>query len=108
MQVNIKTIETTTNIQQCMSMCELQQESSWDNHLQQLKEQIIKGWPENKDHMAQNFRLYQMFQDDVAVIDQVILKGMYVVIPDTLQKQALDQFHINETPCMWINILVRN
>ena len=31
----------------------------------------------------------------MAVIDGVILKGKHIVIPNTLQKQALEQLHIN-------------
>ena len=33
--------------------------------------------------------------DDMAVNDRVILKGRYKLITDTLQKQALEQLHIN-------------
>ena len=78
-----------------MMIHELQQETLQDNPLQQLKEQFIKGWPGNKDHIAQNLRPYWTFQDNMAVIDKVILKGRCVVIPDTLHKQALGQLHIN-------------
>ena len=38
MQVNINTAEITTNIPECMTICELQHETTLDNHLQQLKE----------------------------------------------------------------------
>ena len=31
----------------------------------------------------------------MAVIDRAILKGRWIVIPNTLQKQALEQLHIN-------------
>ena len=36
-----------------------------------------------------------MFQDDMAVIDRVILKGRHIVKPQSLQWQALEQLHIN-------------
>ena len=32
-----------------------------ENYLQQLKECIIKGWPENKDSIAQDLRPYWTF-----------------------------------------------
>ena len=47
MQLNIDAIQTT-NIPDCMTIKQLQQATSQDYHLQQLKEYIIRGWPENK------------------------------------------------------------
>ena len=61
MQVNINSVETATNIPECMLIYELQHETDLDNHLQQLKECIIKGWPEKKDNITQNFRPYWTF-----------------------------------------------
>ena len=75
-------------------ICELQHKTALDNQLQQLKEHI-KGWQENKDNIPQDPRPYWTFQDDMAVTDRVILKGTCIVIPATLQKQALEQFNIN-------------
>ena len=95
MQVNVNIVETTTNIPEFMTILELQHETALDNHLQQLKEGIIKGWPENKDNLPQNLRPYWTFQDDMAIIDRVMIKGRFIVIPDKLQKQVLQQLHIN-------------
>ena len=52
MQVNINTMQTTMNIPECMTIHKMQQAMLQNNHLQQLKEQIIRGWPENKDNIA--------------------------------------------------------
>ena len=35
------------------------------------------------------------FQDDIAVIDGAMLKGRHKVIPQSLQRQALEQHHVN-------------
>ena len=58
MQLNMDAIQTTTNIPDCMAIQELQQANSQDEHLQQLKEHIIKGWPENKDQIPQDMTMY--------------------------------------------------
>ena len=58
MQVNIDAIQTTTNIPDCMTKHKLQKETSQDEHLQQLKEHNIKGWPEKIDHIPQDIRTY--------------------------------------------------
>ena len=42
MQVNVNNTETSTNIPECMMIHELQHETDQDNHLQQLKECMIK------------------------------------------------------------------
>ena len=47
MQVNINNIETSTDIPECIIIHDLQHETDQDNHFQQLKECIIKGWPES-------------------------------------------------------------
>ena len=49
MQLNIDAIQTTTNIPDCMMKQQLQQATSQDDHLQQLKDYTIRGWPEEKD-----------------------------------------------------------
>ena len=76
-----------------MTIWVLQQETSQDEHLQQPQEHIIKGWPENKDQIPQDMRIYFTIWDDMAVNDRVVLKGRHSVIPETLQRQALEQPH---------------
>ena len=61
MQVNVNTVETATNIPEYMTIHELQHETALDNHLQQLKEHIIKRWPENRDNIPQNLKPYWTF-----------------------------------------------
>ena len=45
--------------------------------------------------MTQDMWAYLTFWDDMAVIFGVIFKGRHVVIPESLKKQALQQFHGN-------------
>ena len=61
MQFNIDTIQATTNIPDCMTIHELQQAKSQDEHLLCLKEHIIQGWPENRDQIPQDMRTYWTF-----------------------------------------------
>ena len=56
-------------------MHELQQATSQDEYLQHLKEYVICGWPESTDQIPKDMRTYWIFQDDMAIIDGVILKG---------------------------------
>ena len=44
-------IQSTTNILECMTMCELQEATSQDQHLQHLMEYVIQGWPNSKNQL---------------------------------------------------------
>ena len=44
-----------------MTIHKLQQETSLDEQLQCIKEDIIKGWTENRDQIPQDMRAYYMF-----------------------------------------------
>ena len=50
-QVNIDTMQTTTNIPGCKTIQELQQAMSHNEHLQELREHITKDCSENKDQI---------------------------------------------------------
>ena len=80
MKVNIDTIQTTNKHP-------ILHDNTWDEHLQQLKEHIIKGWPQNKDQIPQEIRMYWTFWNDMAVTDRVILKGRHIAICNTLQNR---------------------
>ena len=49
MQPNINAFQTGTNIPDCMTIQEIQQASSQDEHLQHLQEHIIRGWSMHRD-----------------------------------------------------------
>ena len=66
MQLNVDVIQTNTNISDCMTIQQLQQATSQDDHQQQLKDYIIRGWPKNKD--TTRHATYWTFLGDMAAI----------------------------------------
>ena len=80
---------------ECMTMHELQQAMSQDQHLQHLKDYIIQGWPKSRDQIPQDIKTYWTFRDNMTVIDEVIIKGRCIVVLEAIQKQALQQLCIN-------------
>ena len=48
MKVKNETIETATDIPNCITIQEIQQATAKDDHTQQLREHIIRGWPESR------------------------------------------------------------
>ena len=91
MDVRVDAVQTSTNVPDCTSIQHIQWLTIQDEHLQQLKSCIIAGWPESKDQLHQDIRLYWSFSDGMAVIDGIIVKGRFIIIPEVLQQQALEQ-----------------
>ena len=99
MDIWVDTIQCATDILECVSVVEIQQESTQDDHLQKLKKNlIIAGWPDTKDMLHADLKAYWSYRDELAVIDGVI--------PTNLRHQILEQLHTNhmgieknKTPC---------
>ena len=68
-------IQTATDMPECVSMAEIQQASSINNHLQQLRGIIITGWPDTRDKQCMDLQPHWSYRDELAVIDGIILKG---------------------------------
>ena len=95
MDVWVDAIQNAMDMPECMSMAEIQHALSQDDHLQQLKNLIIAGWPDTRDDLHAGLRPYWSYRDKLAVIDGVILKGRHIVIPNNLRQQVLNQLHTN-------------
>ena len=95
MGIRIDTIQNTTDIPECMSILQIQQMTTQDEHPQCLKNIIITGWPNTKDQLHSDIRPYWSYKDDLAVIDGIFIKGRHIAIPENLKQQALDQLHVN-------------
>ena len=57
-EVQVDNIQTGTDMLECLSMTELQQVSSQDDHLQKLKNITIAGWPDSKDKIDAELKPY--------------------------------------------------
>ena len=95
MDIRIDAIQNVTDIPECMSILQIQQASMQDDHLQCLKSFIIASWLSMKDELHNDLRLYWSYRDDLAVIDGVVIKGRWILIPTSLKQQVLDQLHTN-------------
>ena len=95
MDIQVDAVQSTTDMPECVSMTEIQQASAQDDHLQALKNFIISGWPDMKDELHADLRPYWLYRGELAVIDGIILKGRYIVIPNSLKQQVFNQLHTN-------------
>ena len=90
MNIRIDTIESVTDIPECVSISQIQQAFTQDDHLQCLKSFIIAGWPSTKEELHINLQPYWSYRDELAIIDGVMLKGRCMIIPTSLKQQVLD------------------
>ena len=76
-----------------MSISQIQQASTQDDHLQCLISFVIAGWPSTKEELHTDLKPYWSYRDELAIIDGVMLKGRHISIPTSLKQQVLDQPH---------------
>ena len=79
----------------CLSMTGLQHALSHNNHLQKLRHFIITGCPHSRDEISEELKPYWSYREELAVINNIMLKGRCIIIPNSLRQQVLDQLHIN-------------
>ena len=95
MDIQVDTIQNAMDMLEYLSMAEIQQASSQDDHLQQLKSLIIAGWLESTDKLHADLRPYWSYRDELVVIDGIILKGRCIIMPNSLRQQVLNQLQTN-------------
>ena len=54
---------------------------------------ISKGWPDHKDLVPENIRVYFSYRDKLTVSDGIVMRGSQVVIPDKLKKEMKQRIH---------------
>ena len=58
------------------------------NELHKLHQVITKGWPDTRKEAPHNVREYWNFRDELGVADGIILKGMRIVVPPSMPRDA--------------------
>ena len=86
MDVWVDTLQSMTDIPECMSISHIQQMTAQNEHLQCLKN-IITGWQNTKDQLHIDIKPYWSYKDDLAVIDGIVMKGRCIVIPENLKSR---------------------
>ena len=108
MDIWVDAIQSVTDMPECVSMAEIQQASSQNNHLQQLKSFIIAGWPDIKDELHADLRPYWSYIDKLVVIDGIMPKSRHIVIPNSIRQQILNQLHRNHMGIEKTKLLAMN
>ena len=89
-KINIDAVHTTADIPKCMSLQDMQRATFHDEYLQ-LKDYIIRGWPQSRNEILLEMISYWTFRDDLLVLNGIVMKGKCIIIPKELQEQALEE-----------------
>ena len=82
---------------------EIRSSTRYDDVLQQLKEDIQIGWPEEKQELPAVLAPYFSFRDEMSVYEGLIFKGERLLILKQMQpkmKQRLHSSHIGVNGCL--------
>ena len=92
---NVNEVETVVDLAKCTSICNIQEATAGDMHLQELKAYIIKDWSHKKEDVAQDIQKYWPIRHWLVMIDSMVVKGKWVMITSQFQVQLLKQLHSN-------------
>ena len=74
-------------------IAEIREETAKDDTLSRLMKIIIAGWPDKFKDLHPVIRPYWSFRDELCVEDGVIMKGVRLIIPPTMQNYILQKLH---------------
>ncbi|UYV67911.1 K02A2.6-like [Cordylochernes scorpioides] len=79
-----------------------------DAELQELKETIIQGWPDQRSLVPLSCRRYWNIKDELPIHEDLVLKGTKIIIPESIKKQVLMQIHEGHRMSKDISDMVKN
>ena len=85
------------------SLEEMRASTHDDKVLQQMKEVIHTGWPEEKQHLPAVLAPYFSFRDEMSVYDGLVFKGEQLLIPKLMRskmKECIHYSHIGVNGCL--------
>ncbi|XP_008484608.1 uncharacterized protein K02A2.6-like [Diaphorina citri] len=72
---------------------EIKRESQNDEVHKLLRHVIFKGWPNDKNKLYNELKVFWTYREDLHVIDDIIFKNNSLLIPKSLQKEMLCKIH---------------
>ena len=74
-------------------LCQIQHASADDPVLIELRRMIKQGWPDNKSEVPETLHAYFDFRDELTSQDQLVFKGLRLVIPAVMRREMLVLAH---------------
>ena len=90
LDLKINDIYLNASKERCISLA---QETDRDEVLVALKNQIIKGWPDNRSDCPMLLRDFWSYRDKLSILDGLVLKGTRIIVPKCCQDELLMKLH---------------
>jgi len=71
----------------------IKEETSKDHVMLQLMKTVMDGWPVQRQQCPKEIQDFWNYRDEMSVVEGLVLKGNRLVIPESLQKEMLQQIH---------------
>ena len=71
----------------------IRQATKDDAQMQELKQTIPDGWPDNRPDCPKQLTDFWNYRDEIAYMDGILMKGTKVIIPSACRKQMLEKIH---------------
>ena len=89
----VDSLEEINEILNCETTTILQDHTTKDQDLQQVKSFIQSGWPESSKDLSPTITPYFHLRDELTTQEGLVFRGDSVVIPKSLRKQVLNELH---------------
>lgn len=64
-----------------------------DESVQALKTTILSGWPDQREKAPVNIREHWNYRDELSVHNEVLFKGMRIIIPRILRPEVMSRIY---------------
>ena len=92
LDLKINDIYSNASKERCISLA---QETERDELLVVLKNQIIKGWPDNRGNCPVFLKDFWSYRGvtELSILDGLVLKGTRIIVPKSCQDELLTKLH---------------
>ncbi|XP_041354531.1 uncharacterized protein LOC121372300 [Gigantopelta aegis] len=91
MEFEVHTIENLPVSKDRLS--EMKLDTQNDETLQKLKNVVLHGWPEMSSEIDIQIKPYWNIREQIIYIDELLLKGDCIIVPECMRKEKLKQIH---------------
>ena len=107
MNANLHAIRSAVDIPISTSIEDIKAETSQDADMQRLQSYILQGWPHTIDEAEHSIQNYWQIRHEEVMIDGIVMKGKWIIMPFVLQNQIPEQLHGSNMGIEKMRILVR-